>query len=418
MKRLAVILVILLAIAGFVGWAIAQDAGYVLISYDRFRYESSFWIFFGLVACLWLIAMAVHWVLGLLYASGTLVNPWSRRHRERRVSKASRSGLRELAEGQWSQALTHLRTAAEHDRHPLVHYLGAARAANELGEYEQSDELLRKARERDPASGLAIGLTQAQLQIARGQYDEARASLTTLHGEHPRHPYVLTLLQQLYVQLKDWPALCRLLPELRKHRVLPPARLSELEVLAWTAALEQSASAPSTSQEEAQQALNQSWQTVPSGLRNEPLLVRAYADGLKHLGAEAKAEELLYAALKRQFDDRLVERYGRIQGREPVRQLANAEGWLKARPENAELLLALGRLSMRNALWGKARDYLEASLRFEHRAETCAELARLLAQLGDNERSNRLFQEGLGLLNRPQTGQLPVVSPAGGQLAP
>lgn len=417
MKRLAVILVILLAIAGFVGWAIAQDPGYVLISYDRFRYESSFWIFFGLVACLWLIAIAVHWVLGLLYASGTLVNPWSRRHRERRVGNASRSGLRELAEGQWSQALTHLRTAAEHDRHPLVHYLGAARAANELGEYEQSDELLRKARERDPASGLAIGLTQTQLQIARGQYGEARASLTTLHAEHPRHPYVLTLLQQLYVQLKDWPALCRLLPELRKHRVLPPERLSELEVLAWTAALEQCANEPSTNQDEAQQALNQCWQTVPSGLRNEALLVRAYADGLKHLGADAKAEEVLHAALKRQFDDRLIERYGRIQGREPVRQLANAEGWLKAHPEDAELLLALGRLSMRNALWGKARDYLEASLRFEHRAETCAELARLLAQLGDNERSNQLFQEGLGLLNRQESSQLTVVSPAGGQLA-
>lgn len=418
MKRLAVILLILIAIAGFIGWAIAQDAGYVLISYDRFRYESSFWIFFGLVACLWLVAMLVHWVLGLLYASGTLVNPWSRRHRERRVAKASRSGLRELAEGQWSQALAHLRTAAEHDRHPLVHYLGAARAANELGEYEQCDELLRQARERDPDSGFAVGLTHAQLQIARGQYAEARASLSALHNEHPKHPYVLTLLQQLYVQLQDWPALCRLLPELRKHRVLPAARLSELEVLAWTAALEQRASESSVDQGEAQQTLSQFWQTVPSSLRSEPLLVRAYADGLSRLGGDAKAEEVLHAALKRQFDDRLVERYGRVNGREPVRQLANAEGWLKAHPENAELLLALGRLSMRNALWGKARDYLEASLRFEYRAETCAELARLLAQLGDNERSNRLFQEGLGLLNRPNVDQLPTVSVTNGRHVP
>lgn len=402
MKRFAFILIILIAIIGFLGWAIARDSGYVLISYDQFRYESSFWIFLGLIACLWLLAMAVHWVLGLLHTSGALVNPWSRRHRERRVGKASRSGLRELAEGQWNQALAHLRTAAEHDQQPLVHYLGAARAANELGEHEQSDELLRKARERDPESGLAIGLTQAQLQIARGQYSQARESLNTLHADHPRHPYVLTLLQQLYVQLEDWPALCRLLPELRKHRVLSPARLSELELLAWTAALEQAGHAPAISNEDAQQALNQRWQTVPSGLRNEPLLVRAYADGLSRLGADAKAEEVLYGALKRHFDDRLVERYGRIGGQDPARQLAQAEGWLKANPENAELLLALGRLSMRNALWGKARDYLEASLRVEHRPQTCAELARLLAQLGDNERSNRLFQEGLGLLESPQ----------------
>jgi len=410
MKRFAFVLILFVAIVGFLGWAIAQDPGYVLISYDRFRYESSFWIFLGLIACLWLLAMVVHWLLGLLHTSGALVNPWSRRHRERRVSKASRSGLRELAEGQWNQALGHLRSAAEHDHQPLVHYLGAARAANELGEHEQSDELLRKARERDPESGLAVGLTHAQLQIARGQYGEARETLNALHSDHPRHPYVLTLLQQLYVQLEDWSALCSLLPELRKHRVLPPARLSELELLAWTAAIEQSGQAPAASNEDALQALNQKWQTVPSGLRSESLLVRAYADGLSRLGADAKAEEVLYAALKRQYDDRLVERYGRVRGQDAARQLANAEGWLKANPENAELLLALGRLSMRNALWGKARDYLEASLRFEHRPETCAELARLLAQLGDNERSNRLFQEGLGLLDQSSANRIQTTS--------
>ncbi len=408
MKRLVVVVVLLLALAGLVGWAVVQDAGYVLISYDRFRFESSFWVFIGLVVCLWLLSVVVHWVLGLLYASGALANPWSRRHRARRVAKASDKGMRELAEGQWSPALGHLRTAAEHDHQPLVHYLGAARAASELGEYEQSDELLRKAREREPEAQLAVGLTQAQLQIARGQYAEARESLNALHGDHPRHPYVLTLLQQLYVQLQDWPALCRLLPELRKHRVLPPARLDELELLAWTAALEQAGQTGTAPVEEAQQALSQRWQAVPGKLRNEPLLVRAYTDGLRRTGAEEKAEEVLYAALKREFDERLVERYGRVRGREPARQLAHAEGWLKAHPQSAELLLALGRLSLRNELWGKARDYLEASLRQEHRAETCAELARLLAQLGDNERSNRLFQEGLGLVDQSSNPRLPV----------
>lgn len=400
MKRLALVFILLLAIAGFLGWAISQSAGYVLITYDQFRYESSFWVFLAMLGCIWLLAMAVHWVLGLLQASGALVNPWSRRHRERRLANASRNGLRELAEGQWSHALTHLKSAAEHDRQPLVHYLGAARAANELGEYEQSDTLLLEARERAPEAGLAVGLTQAQLQIARGQYLEARETLAALHEAHPRHSYVLTLLQQLYVQLKDWPSLCRLLPELRKQRALAPDRLSELELLAWTAALEQVGRAGQSEGADPVTALNQRWQTVPSALRSEPLLVRAYADGLSRLGAEAKAEEVLYAALKRNFDERLVERYGRVLGREPSRQLANAEGWLKAHPESAELLLALGRLSLRNELWGKARDYLEASLRFDYRAETCAELARLLAQLGESERSNRLFQEGLGLLNR------------------
>ncbi|TBV03860.1 heme biosynthesis HemY N-terminal domain-containing protein [Stutzerimonas kirkiae] len=389
--RLFLGLLLVVALLGFLGWAVSQSRGYVLISYDRFRYESSFWVFLGLLASLWLLSVLLHWTLGLLGASGSWVNPWSRRHRQRRVANASQKGLRELAEGQWQQALGHLRLAAEHDPQPLVHFLGAARAANELGEYPQSDELLGKALDREPQAALAIGLTQAQLQIARGDYVPARESLTALHGEYPRHRHVLLLLQQLYVQLQDWPALCQLLPELGKLHVLPPARLAELERLAWTAALGQAAQA-------GLEALQQRWQALPRALRDEPALVRAHADGLLLLGEQEKAEELLASALKRQYDDRLVESYGRVRGRDPARQLGLAESWLKAQPENPTLLLALGRLSLRNELWGKARDYLEASLRLEHRPDTCADLARLLAQLGDSERSNRLFHEGLELI--------------------
>lgn len=412
MKRFALFLIVLLAIIGAVGWAVSKDPGYVLISYDRFRYESSLWVLIGLILVVWLLVVLVHRILGVLQLSGALVNPWSRRHRERRIAKASRNGLRELAEGQWSSALANLQIAAEHDRQPLVHFLGAARAANELGQHEQSDELLRRAREREPGAGVAIGLTQAQLQISRGQYVEARETLNGLHDDHPRHHHVLTLLQQLYVQLQDWPALCRLLPDLRKHRALPPARLSELELLAWTAAIEQVAVLPEATAEQARQVLEKRWQNAPSGLRGEPALVRAYTDGLARLGDESKAEEVLRAALKKQFDDRLVERYGRVQGQEPARQLSLAESWLKDHPGNAELLLALARLSQRNAFWGKARDYFEASLRLEHRPQTCAELARLLAQLGDKERSNRLFQEGLGLVGVPDNTRLSVINSA------
>ena len=125
----------------------------------------------------------------------------------------------------------------------------------------------------------------------------------------------------------------------------------------------------------------------------------AYAEQLRTLGAESEAEEVLGKALKRQYDARLVALYGELAGADPARQLQTAEGWLKAHPQDASLLLTLGRLSLQNRLWGKARDYLESSLRMERNPEACAELARLLAGLGETERSNQLFQEGLGLLD-------------------
>ena len=89
MRRLVLVFILLLAIAGLLGWAISQSAGYVLITYDRFRYESSFWVFLALIGCLWLLALAVHWVLGLLHVSGALINPWSPNQRSSQNANAS-----------------------------------------------------------------------------------------------------------------------------------------------------------------------------------------------------------------------------------------------------------------------------------------------------------------------------------------
>ncbi|MFC3607634.1 heme biosynthesis HemY N-terminal domain-containing protein [Stutzerimonas tarimensis] len=405
MKRLALSLVLLLAVLGGLGWAFLQSPGYVLITYDRFRYESTFWVFLGILFVLWLLAFLLNRLLGLLVASGALVNPWSRKHRQRRIGKASRLGQRELAEGQWNQALDHLRVAADKDGRPLMHYLGAARAANEMRQYAEADALLDEAMKREPDATLAVGLTRARLLIDRGEYADARDLLKTLHQDYPRNVQVMQLLQQLHVQLQEWVALCTLLPELRKLKVLPTARLDELERLAWTAALESLGNVEEPEREEALVKLQQRWQSVPTGLRQDPVVVRAYSDGLVRLGAEAKAEDVLHGAIKRHFSPLLVEPYGRVHGDDPVRQLARAEAWLKDHPDDPALLLALGRLCLRNELWGKARGYLESSLRFAHRPETCAELARLLARLGEVERSNLLFQEGLGLLDR----SLPVL---------
>ena len=131
----------------------------------------------------------------------------------------------------------------------------------------------------------------------------------------------------------------------------------------------------------------------------EPDLLAVYAEQLRHLGAEDEAQTLLQNALKQSYDVALVRLYGLLHGRDAGRQLQVAEGWLKQHPQDASLLLTLGRLCMHNQLWGKARTYLESSLSVQRHPETCAELARLLAQMGELERSNSLYQEGMRLLD-------------------
>ena len=398
MKRLYVIVFLLIAAAACVGLAISEDAGYVLVAYKNFRYESSLWASLAVLVILWLVIWGIKLLVELFSVSTGLVNPWSRRNRSRRIQLAIEQGQMDLAEGRWASAQKHLTRAAEAERQPLLFYLGAARAANELGRYEESDSLLERALERQPQAELAIALNHAQLQVDRADTEGALNTLQAMHARHPHNVQVLRQLQRLHQQRGDWSALIRLLPELRKDKVLPAQELAELERRAWGQNLGLAAQRD-TGGEAGLQSLTLAWQQLTSAQRQEPTLVLAYAEQLRRLGSQSEAEEVVRGALKRSYDSHLVRLYGLLRGSDPVKQLQTAEGWLKAHPADASLLLTLGRLCLQNSLWGKARDYFESSLKLERNPETCAELARLLAQLGDTARSNQLFQEGLNLLD-------------------
>ncbi len=403
MKRILLLTLLALLVLAVGAYALVQieQPGYVLVAYKSFRYESSLWGSLALLACLWLVFFSVRLLFRLLTASGRVVNPWSRHNRTRRVQLSAEQGLLDLAEGRWERALRHLRRAAEGDSQPLMHYLGAARAAQELGRYEESDNMLEQALLRQPQAELAIALAHAELQVGRGETAAALETLQVMRERHPRHRQVLRQLQALYEQQGDWSALLGLLPELRKNKALSESELLELERHAWRGRLADAGRSGLHAGEAALQPLTEAWQQLSSAQRNDPQLLLAYAGQLRALGAEQEAEALLAKALKRHYDARLVALYGELAGADPARQLQAAEGWLKQQPADAQLLLALGRLCLRNRLWDKARDYFEASLDVLRSAPACAELARLLAHQGETKRSNALFQEALGLQQQP-----------------
>lgn len=401
MKRGYVIVFFLIVLATLLGLAISRHTGYVLIAYDSFRYESSLWAALALLVFIAFVFWLLRGLIRLLTTSGGVVNPWSRRNRSRRAQIAIERGQLDLAEGRWASAQRYLHRAAEAEREPLLYYLGAARAANEQGHYDESDNLLERALERQPHAELAIALNHAQLQLDRGDNDGALETLHAMHERHPHNPQVLRQLQRLYRQRGQWPELIRLMPELRKDKVLPAQELAELEKRAWGENLSLVAyqDADNESGPAGLPALETAWQQLTSAQRQEPALVLAYAEQLRRHGADVQAEEILRNAMKRDYNSHLARLYGLVRGSDPGKQLQTAEGWLKQHPDDPGLLLTLGRLCLQSSLWGKARDYLESSLKLQRNPEACAELARLLGQLGETERSNQLFQEGLGLLD-------------------
>ena len=399
MKRTYLILLIVVACAAALGMFIAEHTGYVLISWKSFRYESSLWVFLAVLAAVFAVLYGLRTLLKMTLVSSGLINPWSRRNQSRRLRIAAEQGILDLAQGHWKNALRHLRRAAEGEAKPLVYFLGAANAAEKLGYSEEADQLLEQALIKQPSAEVAIALAHADLQLQRADDAGAQETLQAMHELHPQHPEVLLRLQALLRQRQEWSALIGLLPALRKCKRLSAEQLQSIEYQAWSGRL---ASTCKLKQDPAQalQSLETAWQGLSNKLKNDPLLVAAYSTELLRLNAHEQAESLLRHTLKNGLNDALLELYGRTQAKDAGRQLQLAESWLKQAPNNPILLRALGRLSLRNQLWGKARDYFESSLQMHRQAHTCAELARLLSHLGDTQRSNQLFAESFQLLEQ------------------
>jgi len=239
-------------------------------------------------------------------------------------------------------------------------------------------------------------LDRAAAQLEAGDYAGVLTAVE-LGGTGKRDVRELKLQAGAFRGLGNWPELVALLPRLKKYKAFNATELAELELQAYTGLLR---TAPAAE-------LKAVWQSLPAEQRKRAALIECYGRLLLEGGNDLEAEKVLSKAIKRQWDGRLVAQYGRIRGRDPQRRLKLAESWLSKHPEDASLMLCLGRLSLRNNLWGKAREYFETSHRLEPSAEACAELARLLFSLGERDKSAEYYREGL-LLRETNLPELPM----------
>lgn len=65
---------------------------------------------------------------------------------------------------------------------------------------------------------------------------------------------------------------------------------------------------------------------------------------------------------------------------------------MRRHPEDARLLEALGRMCLRQRLWGKAQSYLEAALAVDPSQQGHLELARLFDQLQRADEANKHYR--------------------------
>jgi HemY protein len=384
--------IILVALLG-VGLALlaSQDTGYVLIARSPWVIEISLTLFIVILLASFAIA---YYLIRFLVNSWSLsrrVHNWRERRSAMRARKSLNKGLLELAQRHWGKAEKLLTEHVEHSESPLLNYLAAASAAQEQGADARRDQFLSRAHESMPGADVAVGLTQADLQLRHGQLEQALATLMHLRSLAPKHPHVLKLLMRLYSELHDWESLHTLMPELRKRKVSDEATLDAIEAKVYGELLNATAEQPRL------QAL---WQQVPRRLRYDVTLLQAYVRGLLRFNADETAVTVLRDALKKKWDHKLLRLYAQCRAADVVRQLSWAEQWSAEHGKDPVLLEVLGQLAVRNQLWGKARAWFEASLGQSPQPHTYQALGELLERLEEPERAAECYRKGIRLIDK------------------
>lgn len=385
----------LLVLAIYLGIQFNHDPGHVVISINHWTVEATLWVS---IALLILVFIVLHGLLILFHKISLLsgnYGKWKSRRRSRKARQTTRKGLIEFSEGYWAQAKNHLIKALPDTDTPLLNYLTAARAAQEMGDSQLRDDYLREAQQSMPEAKIAVELTQAQLQLANQQWEQALATLRHLQDLAPHHPYVLKLLMNLYQEVRDWPQLIALLPELKKYKVVTGDAFDNLRQHTLLQAMSD------LSKTSNQQALTNMVSTLPKKLKLDPELMACYCGFLIRNDQKIEAESILRRCLRKEFNNKLISLYGQFYTDE--KQLAFAESLLKQN-NSAALHLCLGKLNLSNNLWGKARGCFEESIFLAASPEAYAELGKLYEQLGERDQACQAFRQGLkfSLSNAPR----------------
>lgn len=388
MVKLFFIFVVLL-ISVWMGVQLQHDSGYILVAFNHWRVETTFWVGVGLLIITFVV---LHLLLLLLSWLSRLPSSWKAWQLKRRalVSQTkTRQGLIEFSEGHWRRATNHLIKALPDADTPLLNYLTAARAAQEMGDHQKRDDFLRDAQHCMPEARVAVELTQAQLQLANRQWEQALATLRHLKDLSPNHPYVLKLLIELYQEVKDWKQLIALLPDLKRNKVVVGEPYEQLQHQAYLQALMDLVRTGDFV------VINEFFNTMPKALLQDISFVLVYSRYLLNVDC-VQAELRLRQCLRKEFNEQLIELYGEIQDKDTlIARLEFAESLLKKNAHSAALCLCLGQLSQMRQLWGKAKMYYEESILLRATPKAYVKLGVLLEQIGEQSEGAAAFRQGL-----------------------
>ena len=381
---------IVLALLVIVFTDLPADPGYMLIAFGNYSLETSLLALTATAAVAYLVYRLLRMLLEWL-------NPWGWAQTSARLSRRvgelfggrrgkTEEGMLALFRGKWQSAYNLLMQGSSEREASVVNYLAAAFAAHKLKQPALWANSLETAERRYPHARSTAGILRAYLLRHGGQSEQALKTISNLRKSVLNDAALLGLLKQVCIDLEDWDELEKLLPTLDRNKMLDETELLRLRQHIFAQRLHAAGIGRDASLDRAQSLdkLRRMWKKAPAEYQQAPALAARFARLALRQGGGKEAAAAIEYALAAQWNSDLIELYGSLPLGNDLRRLNLAEEWLDKHKEDAGLQLTLGRLCLRNELWGKAKEYLQASIGHQPTAAAHGEASRLLENLGES----------------------------------
>lgn len=371
--------------------------GYVLWVMPPWRAEISLNLFVLLQALALLTTYLLLRTVAVTLQLPRVVSVYRERRARQRDERMAAEALRLFWEGRYGHALQ----SAEKIRQPgAAAEVGAGRtataaqgvaalvglkAAHALRDPERIAAWQDRATALDGAGWRNARLmAEARIALDARDFAAVAAVLEQLGPKERRQISVQRLAMRLAQGRNDWAELLRLARQLEKHKALTAEQAQPLRLRAYHGML-------NTLQDDTPQLLRH-WRGMPAADRFDLRLTQRAAGALAAAGACGESAQLIEDYLDERWESVLLEIYAHCGSGDVLGRLAHCERWLHDHPQDALLLLALGRLCVQRQLWGKAQSYLEASLAVAASCTAHIELARLHDRLERPDVANRHYR--------------------------
>ncbi|MBX3641081.1 MAG: heme biosynthesis protein HemY [Nitrosomonas sp.] len=291
------------------------------------------------------------------------------------------NGLQAFFEGNYAQARKYAAKGFKCSGESLVKSINAvvaARSAYELGDRATCEAVLQGA-EGDTSNEKALRLiTKIDLLVKDGRYQEALGSFEKLYKTGGlQSTLVLQLEMEAQKHVKNWDAVLEISGILIQRH---PLNKDYFEKVRYEAHMENFKRKASD-----RDSLNKYWLGLTEYEQSNSQLAAAAVRIYIALGECAMAHKIIEQNVQNGWNAELIALYAECLNYHVNRQIECAEVWLKAQPNNAGLLLTLGKLCTHCELWGKAQNYLEASISVGPSTTAYFALAQLNEKLGKHE---------------------------------